>query len=144
CKHLKNRHPDKNFIPVFWMATEDHDFEEANHFYLPSGKIEWESGQGGAVGRMKTDGMDEVAEELIEKIGIGYTSAELTTLFKRAYVKHNTIAAATRFLVNEIFGRHGVLVIDADDRELKMLAIPAFEKEICDNVSFKKMTKTNE
>lgn len=144
CKLLKNRHPDKEFIPVFWMATEDHDFEEANHFFLPSGKIEWESGQGGAVGRMKTVGMSDVAEELIEKIGVGYTSAELTALFKKAYVNHNNIADATRYLVHQIFGHHGVLVIDADDVALKKLAIPAFEKEICDNISFKAMSKTNE
>ncbi|NEN23755.1 bacillithiol biosynthesis cysteine-adding enzyme BshC [Cryomorpha ignava] len=144
CKLLKKRHPEKDFIPIFWMATEDHDFEEANHFFLPSGKIEWESGQGGAVGRMKTVGMDEVADELIDKIGIGYTSAELNSLFKKAYVNHENIADATRYLVHQIFGRHGVLVIDADDAELKKLAIPAFEKEICDNISFKEMTKTNQ
>ena len=144
CKLLKKRHPEKDFVPVFWMATEDHDFEEANHFFLPSGKIEWESGQGGAVGRMKTEGMDEIAQELSEKIGIGYTSAELSDLFKKAYVKHNTIAAATRYLVHQLFGRFGVVVIDADDTAIKTLAIPAFEKEICDHISFNEMSKTNE
>lgn len=143
CKKLKNRHPEKEFIPVFWMATEDHDFEEANHFFLPSGKIEWESGQGGAVGRMMTEGMDEIAQELTDKIGVGYTSAELIALFKNAYVKHDTIAAATRYLVHQLFGKYGVVVIDADDPAIKKLAIPTFDKEICDQISFTEMSKTN-
>ena len=29
---LKNRYPENNFVPIYWMATEDHDFEEINYF----------------------------------------------------------------------------------------------------------------
>ena len=135
CKKLSESYPDNHFIPIYWMATEDHDFEEANHFYLPSGKIEWESGQGGAVGRMKTVGMEQVVEELREKLGIGYSSGELIDLFTKAYVAHKTISEATRFLVHQIFGSYGVLVVEADDPELKKLAIPAFEMELTKSVA---------
>ena len=31
-KKIKVNYPDYNFIPIFWMASEDHDFEEINHF----------------------------------------------------------------------------------------------------------------
>ncbi len=34
CKKLKTEFPENNFVPVYWMASEDHDFEEINHFYL--------------------------------------------------------------------------------------------------------------
>jgi uncharacterized protein YllA (UPF0747 family) len=34
CRRLKEEFPKENFIPVYWMATEDHDFEEINHFFL--------------------------------------------------------------------------------------------------------------
>lgn len=143
CKTLKATYPGRDFIPVYWMATEDHDFEEANHFFLPSGKIEWESGQGGAVGRMNTVGMKQVAEELEEHLGIGYTSGELTRLFTEAYVEHATISEATRYLVHHIFGAYNVLVIEADDPELKKLAVPAFRHELEESPSAAAMKHTD-
>ena len=33
-KQLKTAYPEHNFVPVYWMATEDHDFEEINHFWF--------------------------------------------------------------------------------------------------------------
>lgn len=130
CKLLEEKYPANRFVPVFWMATEDHDFEEANHFNPGSGKLEWESGQGGAVGRMHPEGMDEVAEQLKQVLGLGYNAAELTRLFEKAYLGHTTIAAATRYLVHSLFGKYGLVCIDGDDPQLKCLAVEAFRQEL--------------
>ena len=32
CAKLKKEYPSYDFVPIYWMATEDHDFEEINHF----------------------------------------------------------------------------------------------------------------
>ena len=32
CKQLKKEYPNQDFVPIYWMATEDHDFEEINYF----------------------------------------------------------------------------------------------------------------
>ena len=37
---------------LFWLASEDHDFDEINHIHLFGQTIQWDSSQGGAVGRM--------------------------------------------------------------------------------------------
>jgi len=144
CKILKEKFTDYDFVPVFWMASEDHDFEEANHFFIGDKKVEWESGQGGAVGRMSTVGMSELAEEIKDAFGIGYHAAELHQLFVRAYTQHKTIADATRFLVHELFGSYGVVVIDGDDRSLKSLAAPYFKDEFDSQKSFRAVEKTSD
>jgi bacillithiol synthase len=109
CKQLEKAHPDYHFVPVYWMASEDHDFEEISQFTLFGKTYTWHTGQQGAVGRMNPNGIQQVLKELPEKVH----------LFEEAYTNHSTLAAATRYFVNELFGRDGLLVIDGDDKELK-------------------------
>ncbi len=50
AKELKRNDPKNNFIPIFWMATEDHDFEEINHFNFHNKRFQWSKNTSGAVG----------------------------------------------------------------------------------------------
>ena len=40
-KELKAKYPTYNFVPIYWMATEDHDFEEINYFNFKGKKFRW-------------------------------------------------------------------------------------------------------
>src|SRR6185369_8220123 len=51
CKSLKAKYPEYNFVPVYWMASEDHDYDEIKSFRLNGKKYSWETNQRGAVGR---------------------------------------------------------------------------------------------
>ena len=62
---LKKELPEYNFVPVFFMGSEDADLEELNHIVIDGEKYEWETKQTGAVGRMK---VDDNLLKLIEKI----------------------------------------------------------------------------
>ncbi len=109
CRQLSEAHPDHRFVPVYWMASEDHDFAEINHFHLFGQRYTWETEQQGAVGRFGLEGMDEVLSSLPEAV----------PLFEKAYREQDTLAAATRYYVNELFGKQGLVVLDADDATLK-------------------------
>lgn len=136
CENLKNESPEFNFIPVYWMATEDHDFAEINHFYAGNKRFEWHTEQKGAVGRMELVEMQNLITEYGEWLTDYSTNAEeLRKLFTTAYSKFKTLAGATRYLVNELFGEYGIVIIDGDDSELKKLFAPALKKELLEEFS---------
>lgn len=109
AKILKEKYPSNNFVPVYWMATEDHDFEEINNFRLFGKKFCWESAQNGPVGRFETKSM----QGLLDEIG------EMPELFRDGYLACENLSEATRYIVNQLFGDHGLVILDADEKELK-------------------------
>ena len=88
---LKKAEPDSNFVPVYWMATEDHDFDEINFFKFKDQKISWNSDQTGGVGRFSTDGLDQVFDEFSSLIGESNNANYLRGLFEKAYVDHDNL-----------------------------------------------------
>lgn len=142
-KHLKEAYPDYNFVPMYWMASEDHDFAEINYFNFKGKKIQWNSKQTGAVGHFNTEGLEAVFEVVSAEFGPGLNADQLKTWFKEAYLNHNNLADATRYLANELFGKYGLVILDADDRELKRLFIPQMKKELVEQTAFRTVSETN-
>ncbi|HIA12007.1 MAG TPA: bacillithiol biosynthesis cysteine-adding enzyme BshC [Flavobacteriales bacterium] len=116
---LKSAHPDKNFVPLFWMATEDHDFEEINHAHVFSRKLVWDDFQGGPVGAYTTKSMSGVLDEMSDLLGGDNNSVEIAELFRASYTNHDNLADATRYLIHQLFGKYGLVVLDPGARKLK-------------------------
>lgn len=127
---LKEKYPDKHFVPIFWMASEDHDFAEINHIHLFGGKHSWQSGQEGAVGRMHLEGLDELLNQLRDILGESVHAQALMALFEEAYLKHETLADASRYLVNALFGKYGLVILDGDDHRLKKQFVSTIKKDV--------------
>ena len=142
-KDLKAKYPDYNFVPVYWMATEDHDFEEINYFNFKGKKIHWNIESNGAVGELHTNGLEEVFKIVSLELGQGANADFLKDLFKKSYLEHNNLADATRFLANELFKDYGLVILDANEPELKRLLIPFIKKELLDQVSYKSVINSN-
>ena len=142
CKELKSKFPEHNFVPMYWMATEDHDFEEINYFNFKDKKIRWNKKSTGPVGRLSTEGLDKVFELFSTEFGISENAKYLKNLFDNSYLKQQNLADATRFLANELFKNEGLVIIDGDDKELKKLFIPYAKKELLTQISHQKVTET--
>jgi len=139
---LKKAYPEQHFVPVYWMATEDHDFEEINYFNFKGKKIHWNRNASGAVGHLSTEGLQAVFELFSQELGPGRQATKLKELFSNAYLKHETLTAATRFLANELFGAEGLVIVDGDDKALKRCLIPHIKEDVFQNTAFKKITDT--
>ncbi|MFT4678871.1 MAG: bacillithiol biosynthesis cysteine-adding enzyme BshC [Flavobacteriales bacterium] len=119
----------KVYIPVFWMATEDHDFEEINHLFLFNKKVEWARNDTGAVGRMSTKGIAQAVNEMAGILGADFAESDIGKLISESYEEIN-LARATRRLFNSLFGDYGLLIIDGDSRALKTLFEPTVKREL--------------
>lgn len=119
AEQYSTQNPDYKFVPVFWMASEDHDFAEISHFRTGDQKISWERQAKGPVGRLKCTEMDAVKETLKKLWSGSILGRGMLELFNAIYTPELTLAAATRKLVHELFKDYNLLVIDGDDALLK-------------------------
>lgn len=140
CDELKVSYPDLQFVPVFWMASEDHDFEEIKSFMLFGNEIKWNTEQSGAVGRMTLDGLQEVKNK-IAAIFQNNDSSEVKEWIEE--LDGETYGEAFFKLIHHLFGKYGVLILDADNPNLKKAFSPIFKEELTSFFSMEEVLKTN-
>ncbi len=131
AENLKELLPQYNFVPVYYIGSEDADLEELNHIHLSGEKLVWNTVQTGAVGRMK---VDKALSQLINKIEgelivLPY-GAEVISALKEFYKEGETIQQATFAFVNYLFSDYGLVVLIPDNAELKKQLVPVFEDDL--------------
>ncbi len=121
-------------VPIFWLATEDHDLAEVNHAFAP--------GPDGNLAELRTgaSGIDdspvgdihfgaeisEVVAQAAELLG----PSEITDILQQAYRPGETMGTAFAKLFAGIFRDFGVIVIDAYDPECHRIAEPIYRAAI--------------
>ena len=135
AEFLKSNFPEFNFVPVFWMATEDHDFDEINHFKTREHYYEIKGNAGGDVGNIKIDETFFI-QEFEKEFKDNLYGTELILWIKKAYQKGKTHTKAIRYLVNQLFSDYGLLTIDGNEKELKNQVKDIFRKELLSNQLF--------
>jgi uncharacterized protein YllA (UPF0747 family) len=141
---LKANFPKNNFVPVYYMGSEDADFAELNHTYVDGKKIEWKKVQSGAVGRMVVDAtLIQLVDELQNQLYAEPHVTEVIDLLKRCYTEGKNIQTATFELVNELYGDYGLVVLIPDNANLKKQMIPVFAEDIFQQTSSSIVAKTS-
>ena len=140
-EELKREYPNNQFVPVFWMATEDHDYEEISSFELFGRDLKWETTQSGAVGRFETDGLEDLKEEI--RNSFSRVDTAQIDAFLSSYTG-STLTEATFSMIHELFSHYGLLCIDGDHPSLKKQFVPILEKELKEEFSYKAVVQTND
>jgi bacillithiol synthase len=135
ARKLKLAYPDFNFVPVYWMATEDHDFAEINYFKLDGKKYQWESHQKGAVGDFK---LDDTFKAFLKTVPF------VQDFFKEAYSSSRSLAEAVRKYVHHLFGHEGLVIVDANAIEFKREFQQVILEDLFSHTPFKKSIETSE
>lgn len=142
---LKKELPQYNFVPVFFMGSEDADLEELNHIVIDGEKYAWETQQTGAVGRMKVDNnllqlMNKIAGRLsVEKFG-----KNIIDLLKKCFTKDSTIENSTFLFVHYLFKEYGLLILLPDNAVFKREMISIFEDDIFNHTSSEIVNQSSE
>jgi bacillithiol biosynthesis cysteine-adding enzyme BshC len=137
ASYLKTIYPQKNFVPVFFMGSEDADLDELGHIYLGKEKLIWDTHQTGAVGRMKTDGLDKIIERIEGEFSIDPYGPELITLLKDCYLNAENIQQATFKLLHALFGFYGLIVLIPDNRMFKSVMRGVFRDDLTNHIPFR-------
>ena len=141
CEELKISYPTYEFVPVYWMASEDHDFAEIQSVQLFQQLLKWDRSNGGAVGRMNLDGLEMVISEIHTKFQ-NHPDSEIHTLMD-AMSGENYGSAFFQF-VNELFGHYGLIIMDGDLPLWKEAFSPIFKQELLSAFSSKAVEQTNQ
>ncbi len=136
AQDLKKKFLENDFVPVYWMASEDHDFEEVSEVSIFGKSLKWNSNVHGGVGRVSLQAdceyrleLQSVLSELKSILGESDKAKEIFAVIEKCYSQKN-LSEATRMLVDFLMGEYGIVIIDADEKELKKEFIPIFSKEI--------------
>jgi len=141
AEQCKKQHSAWNFVPVYWMNSEDHDFNEINHIWINDQRFEWRrpTDISMAAGRMKTHEI----ELFFQSLPASVQALPSFTEWKDIYTNSDNLGEATQRLVNRLFGEYGVVVINQDDVRLKRLAFDVFYKELTQHDSFRLVNETS-
>lgn len=139
ARELQQRGVDA--VPVFWMATEDHDIEEVSSAWtldrqgLPQ-KLE-AAVTGAPGGPAGPTTLDAAAIEALEEGLFGQDwASEAVELARAAYGEPSTFGDAFKALFQKIFERRGLILLDPLDPALRSIAAPAFRTALqrCDEI----------
>lgn len=144
CDELNQNQQEIHYVPIFWMATEDHDFQEINHFQDYRSRYEYSAEEGGFVGEISSENTKQSLLSFMENLSDNKFDQKLKQIIRKAYFQKYDLSTATRILVHELLGEFGILILDANHAALKKLMIPYFQKELCENQSQKLVEVTNQ
>lgn len=134
------RRQGRECVPVFWMATEDHDLAEVNHVTLP--------GSGGTLQRLTTASrggddapvgaipLDHDLEDLLGNLkqGLGEDN-EIYKALQASYQPGNTFTDTFAQLLTRIFGEFGLVLVDPSHPRLHRASAALYIKVVAESAS---------
>jgi bacillithiol synthase len=121
-------------VPVFWLATTDHDLDEISHVSIlgPDGSLQKLSSttRGLPDAPVGTVTFGPEIEPLVEAAASLLGDSEATKYLRESYRPGENFGSAFARLFSRLFGEWGVILLDASDPEFHRLAAPIYSAAI--------------
>ncbi|SDC49631.1 bacillithiol biosynthesis cysteine-adding enzyme BshC [Niabella drilacis] len=131
AEQSKEWYPQYDFVPVYYMGSEDADLDELGHLFIDGQKMVWNTNQAGAIGRMTVDkALLELVDRIGAQTGVGPYGDEIGDALRTCYRPGISIQEATFGFVHFLFARYGLVVVIPDNAELKSVAASLFKDEL--------------
>jgi bacillithiol synthase len=123
-----------NCVPVFWLATEDHDLKEVSQVRLPAPNSDWESfattAHGGEDAPVGTITFGPEISELAERLSSALGESEISKEIRECYRARETFGSAFAKWFAGIFADFGVVLLDGADPALDTIAAPLYREVV--------------
>lgn len=134
AQQFNNAFPDKKFVPVFYIGSEDNDLDELSKFKIHGKSFVWNTDQTGAVGRMKVDkSVVKLIDEIESAVKHLPHAEALIAILRKAYALDTDMATSIFILLNELFKEYGLLVLQPDHVALKAKMKAFFKDDLLQN-----------
>lgn len=138
-EHLNHNFPEIQFVPIFWLEGEDHDFDEVNKIKVVSSdnqiktldyQVKTKSGHHGPVGSYTLENMLDLLKQLQAALPNTEFKSKLLEIAETCYADGSTFEKAFVKLINELFPEAGIIFVSSNDSAVKKLLSDIFQKEI--------------
>lgn len=137
ANELNSKESKYNFIPIFYIGSEDHDVDEIGAFYFNNNKFQLKPNKNGACGEMTLENLQDIKAEIISMLNPNDgNQLEIVNKLNWAYTAENTLAKATQLFVNALFENTDLLILDANNAQLKTIFKPIIKDELFNQNSF--------
>ena len=125
-------------VPVFWLASEDHDLAEINHCYWPA--------SGGVIERLALDSSESDAGKSVGRITLGAAAGPLVKratellegessdwvagALREGYAPGETYATAFAKLMTRLLAGRGLILLDPIDARVHRMAAPVYARAL--------------
>lgn len=141
AQKLAEQYPEFNFVPVFWLEADDHDYEEVRHLLVLNAANELHrisypieetfDEEKGTVGNLTfTGAINGVFEELKNTLRTTEFTEPMLEMLNGMYAEGKTFKAAFRELIFSMFDAYGLIIFDPQDIAIKKLLSPVFSNEV--------------
>ena len=140
CMTLKEEFPSSNFVPLFWLASEDHDFEEISVAHVYRSTLKGNTDLKGVVGKMPMSIFEDAYAELFEVLG---DRADIIKELFDEDLENMTLTKATTAWVHKLFKAYNLVILDGDDKVLKASFSDLIKNELLVENSFKLINESS-